>query len=146
MKGFDLHSGVLGFQCSGGSLCESATQLAEIWAEQFSLNVWWATRVEINSAIARLDRSRELSLAAKLNAFEYLADLQRTWNEIAPTDDVRQLALALLRNYPLRAADALQLAAALVWCRERPAGRTFICADARLCEAAALAGFTVLAP
>ena len=98
------------------------------------------------AAIARLDRSRELSLAAKLNAFEYLSDLSRTWNEISPTEDLRQLASSMLDQYPLSAADSLQLAAALIWCRNRPAGRTFLCADDRLCDAAAEAGFTVLRP
>lgn len=56
------------------------------------------------------------------------------------------MAVAVLELYTLRAADSLQLATALVWCRNRPAGRIFICADDRLCDAAAQAGFTVLRP
>jgi hypothetical protein len=43
-----------------------------------------------------------------------------------------------------RAADTLQLAASLVWCRERPVGRSFVCLDARLREAAVREGFSVL--
>jgi uncharacterized protein len=70
----------------------------------------------------------------------------KDWYEVSPSNAVREQAEVLLHTYPLRAADSLQLAAALVWCRDRPAGRTFICADDRLCEAATRAGFTVLSP
>ena len=37
-----------------------------------------------------------------------------------------------------------KLAAALVWCKEQPRGRLFVCCDARLVEAATKAGFDVL--
>jgi hypothetical protein len=44
----------------------------------------------------------------------------------------------------LRALDSFQLAAALVWCKEMPRGRQFVCCDVRLAEAATKAGFDVL--
>jgi hypothetical protein len=50
----------------------------------------------------------------------------------------------LLGLHPLRAADSLQLAAALVWVDRRPLGRPFICLDSRLREAARREGFTAL--
>jgi predicted nucleic acid-binding protein len=75
-----------------------------------------------------------------------LVSLEREWQEIVPSDQIRDLARVALADHPLRAADALQLAAALVWCRERPKGRPFLCADDRLCEAADKAGFSVLRP
>jgi hypothetical protein len=53
-------------------------------------------------------------------------------------------ALRLLGVHPLRAADALQLAAALILVRDDPAGRAFVCLDERLREAALLEGFRVL--
>jgi hypothetical protein len=62
---------------------------------------------------------------------------------VEPTDDVRIHALRVLRLHPLRAADALQLAAAIVWCRARPYGAAFVCLDDRLRGAAAREGFTV---
>jgi predicted nucleic acid-binding protein len=102
--------------------------------------------VEIRSAIARLDRSGKLPPAAKVNAFEALQSLSDRWNEISPSEELRLRAGRLVHAYPLRAADALQLAAALVWCRERPKGRTFLCADDRLSDAAERAGFAVLRP
>lgn len=43
----------------------------------------------------------------------------------------------------MRAADAAQLAAALVWCRERPKQRPLVCFDERLRAAATAVGFSV---
>jgi len=72
--------------------------------------------------------------------------LRGSWYVTVPVDEVRDRAEVLIHQYRLRAADSLQLAAALVWCRNRPKGRTFLCADDRLCEAAADAGFSVIKP
>lgn len=74
-----------------------------------------------------------------------LRALAEDWTEIAPRDVVRSLAGELLDSYPLRAADSLQLAAALVWCRQRPTGRAFLSSDQRLLSAAAAVGFAVIA-
>jgi hypothetical protein len=49
-----------------------------------------------------------------------------------------------LRAHPLRAADALQLAAALMWCDEAPTGETLVCLDDRLRDAARREGFAIL--
>jgi hypothetical protein len=54
------------------------------------------------------------------------------------------VALRLLRNHPLRAADALQLAAALIASEETPQTLEFICLDDRLALAARREGFTVI--
>jgi len=62
---------------------------------------------------------------------------------MAPTDKLARGARNLLERYPLRAADALQLAAALEWCEGKPAGNVFLTFDRRLGEAAGLAGFTL---
>jgi predicted nucleic acid-binding protein len=77
-------------------------------------------------------------------AIKALEVLRRKWHEISPSDDVRQTAEWLLRLHPLRAADALQLAAARVWCGNYPRGRVFICADIRLLDAADKEGFNVI--
>jgi hypothetical protein len=53
-------------------------------------------------------------------------------------------ALRLLGVHPLRAADALQLAAALILVRDNPAGRELVSLDERLRESALLEGFRVL--
>ena len=63
---------------------------------------------------------------------------------LAPSDEVRHRAGRLLATHPLRAADALQLAAALVWSEEQPLGEVFVSLDDRLREAARREGFALL--
>jgi len=46
--------------------------------------------------------------------------------------------------HPVRAGDALQLAAALAWSDEPPQGSGFVCLDDRLRTAAQAEGFAVL--
>lgn len=104
---------------------------------------WWATAVEGRGAFVRLQREGLLSDAAFQVSCERLSVLLSTAKEIAPSDNLRELALRQLERFPLRAGDALQLAAALVWCRERPRGRWFVCDDQRLAAAAKAAGFAV---
>jgi len=70
--------------------------------------------------------------------------LSRAWREVLPDDEVRDLAAQALDKYSLRAADSMQLAAALVWCEQRPPRRNFICGDKRLALAASAVGFSVL--
>jgi len=53
-------------------------------------------------------------------------------------------ACRLLDIYPLPASDSLQLAAAFIWCHQRPDGHKFISNDKRLSEAARAAGFSVV--
>lgn len=108
--------------------------------------VWWGTIVEITSAIFRALRLGELIGGDARIAMTRLDQLQSSWHEILPLDDIRRLAINLLasESLALRAADSLQLAAALRWCGERPRGRIFVCDDRRLGEAAELMGFRLL--
>lgn len=66
------------------------------------------------------------------------------WVEIEPSDEVRTLAVSLLKKHQLRAADSLQLAAALVWCNSYPKDRAFVCDDGKLLAAAEKEGFNVI--
>ena len=63
---------------------------------------------------------------------------------ILPSDMLRARAERLIGAHPLRAADALQLAAALAWCEEQPWNEAFVCLDKRLRAAARQEGFSVL--
>jgi predicted nucleic acid-binding protein len=123
---------------------ESTSRHAEAKLRQFMPVVWWASTVEVHSAIARLHRLGRLKDVEKTGALSRLSVLSRGWREILPSDSLRALAVRLLDSYELRAADRLQLSAALIWCQERPARRTFISADQRLSKAAVAAGFSVL--
>jgi hypothetical protein len=70
--------------------------------------------------------------------------LSQACREILPTDEVRELATQLLDSYFLKASDGLQLAASLIWCKNKPAKRDFISGDRRLSGAARSAGFSVI--
>src|SRR5688572_11920497 len=82
--------------------------------------VWWATSVECASAIARLERDGALEPRSANEAVDRLNRLAEGWHEVDASDAVREAALRFLRVHPLRAADALQLAAAFVAAERRP--------------------------
>jgi hypothetical protein len=105
--------------------------------------VWWGTPLEARSAFARLVREGQITAEERATAVRLLAQLRVAWNEILPTEKVRSLAEELPDTHGLRSADAAQLAAALVWCRERPKQRSLVCFDTRLRMAAAACGFSV---
>jgi hypothetical protein len=105
------------------------------------LVVWWGTPVECASAIARVARDGALTSRDETTALDLLRTLERSWHEILPTTPVRQTAQRLLRVHPLRAADALQLAAALAWAAGDPLGLCLVTRDDRLADAARREGF-----
>ncbi len=106
--------------------------------------VWWATRVECQSALGRRLRESATAKTAVRDARRVLNALAKQWSEVAATEAVRKRAERLLGVHSLRAADALQLASAMVWTREDPSGHGFVCLDDRLAEAAQKEGFLVL--
>jgi predicted nucleic acid-binding protein len=108
------------------------------------LLVWWGTPVECVSAIARRERSGDLGIAAASAALDRLRALEQSWVEVSPSTALRRTALRLLRTHPLRATDALQLAAALVAAEQDAASLGFVCLDERLASAAQREGFDVL--
>jgi hypothetical protein len=69
--------------------------------------------------------------------------LRDSWSEITPTMRVRDIAEALPMTHSIRAADALQLASALVWTNEKPRNKPFVCFDKILIAAARSQGFAV---
>ena len=109
-----------------------------------ALVAWWGSIVEAYSTLARLRRDKILSSEDEAEALAVLSELADAWTEIEPSDDIREITRRLLQNYPLRAADSLQLAAAVVWSGKTPKGHHFVCLDARLREAAVKEGFTIL--
>jgi hypothetical protein len=105
--------------------------------------VWWGSTIECASAIARLHRENHLTDEEELTVRGLLSTLQSSWFEMQAGETLRDLALRLLRLHPLRAADALQLAAAIEWIGS-PAAGEFVTLDARLAHAAQREGFTTL--
>jgi hypothetical protein len=71
-------------------------------------------------------------------------DTAHARHEIEPSEIVRESALRFLRVHPLRAADALQLAAAFTASERRPASLQVVTLDERLADAARKEGFTLV--
>jgi predicted nucleic acid-binding protein len=105
--------------------------------------VWWASEVECASAISRLERDGALDAAAVDEAFDRLKRLGEGWHEIEPNDAVREAAVRFLRVHVLRAADALQLAAAFVAAERRPSSLEIVTLDEHLAAAARKEGFVL---
>jgi predicted nucleic acid-binding protein len=105
--------------------------------------VWWATQVECVSAVARVERDGGGDPQSVEESLARLAKLARAWVEIEPSDHVRTTAQRLLRVHPLRAADALQLAAAVAAAEGHMSSLSFVSLDQRLVDAARREGFPV---
>ncbi len=121
----------------------SATTASLLGSDR-EVTLWWASPVECRSALYRQHRHDKLSVRLLNEALVRLKDLLEDADFIAPTTGLRERAGRLVAAHPLRAADALQLAAALVWCDEAPQGNPFVCLDDRLRDAARREGFAVL--
>ncbi len=124
---------------------EETSDRAARYYEAFpELVVWWGASVECASALARLERDGALEARDIAQAYKQLQILQSTWNEVQPLDTVRAAAQRLLRLHNLRAADSLQLGAALVVADHRPKAWEFVCLDTRLAAAADREGFGIV--
>jgi uncharacterized protein len=106
--------------------------------------IWWGTPIEIASALARLERENSLTANEVSSALSKARQLADSWHEIVPSDAVRRTAERLLRAHPLRAADSLQLAAALIAADHDASTLEIVCLDERLTSAARREGFAVI--
>lgn len=123
--------------CAG----HSATPRVVTLYKTYRIVVWWATPVELASALARRARMGLLSSGDWTKARRFASRLHKEWRVIEPSVRLRERAIQLVSKYDLRGADALQLAAGLEWCDEDPNGVTFLTADQRLRQTASQAGF-----
>jgi predicted nucleic acid-binding protein len=112
-------------------------------AARAGIVTWCLSAVEIASAVERRAREGALDAEGRAQALANLALLVDAWTEVTAVPAVRERAYRLLATHTLRAADSLQLAAALVAVGDRPARHDFICGDPRLREAAAREGFRI---
>jgi predicted nucleic acid-binding protein len=118
--------------------------LSELLAEDNRVVVWWGTWIECSVTVSRLRREEILDDRGQEETRATLDDLTTDWQEVEPTSELRLLAMLVSKAHPLKAADALQLAAALRWCEGNTDGANFVCLDNRLCQAAENEGFDVL--
>jgi predicted nucleic acid-binding protein len=115
--------------------------MEKLLARDGEIVTWWGTRVECPSALARLEREGHLAPPDAPAASKVLAEFRDACRDVVPSDIVRESVERIVRTHPLRAADAFQLAAALVASEHRPANLTFVSLDQRLSEAARREGF-----
>jgi predicted nucleic acid-binding protein len=124
----------------------STRRLRALAASDPDLLVWWGSGVEFVSALARLESApphsiREPPRSSSTDSTNWASG----WHEVDPSDIVRETATRLLRVHPLRAADALQLAAAFIAAEQRPASLEMVTLDDdRLADAARKEGFAVI--
>ena len=103
---------------------------------------WWGTSLECISAIARRHREGTPS-AIVAESYRRLEAMRAGWQEVHASESLHRTAVRLLKTHPLRAADALQLGAALVASNFEAHSAHFLTEDARLKQAAEKEGFVV---
>ncbi len=123
---------------------ENSGTLQRIAEEDSALAVWWGTLIECFSTIARLRREKIVSMEEEQAIRKNVMILSNLWTEILPGHELRITAANILLRHPLRAADAFQLAAALVWADRNPTDDYFVSLDTRLNQSALQEGFSVL--
>ncbi|MBM5811002.1 MAG: type II toxin-antitoxin system VapC family toxin [Gammaproteobacteria bacterium] len=116
----------------------------ELGPEPEAMYVWWGTRVEVAAALSRRARADQRAGQDWQRCHLALSRLAEGWREVLPNELVRDTAMRLLRRHELRAADSLQLAAALVASGDEPGGAEFVTLDERLRRAAGNEGFSLL--
>lgn len=126
-------------------LAEATTPAAQgALAADTGMAVWWGTSVECLAALARAERDHRLDRTAMSDAVAALRLVRSGWSEIDATTRLREIAERIVRTHPLRAADALQLAAASVAAEGQARDLPFVTMDDRLAVAAEREGFPVV--
>lgn len=107
-------------------------QMRETLLRDPAMLVWWGSLVECGAALGRLEREGSLTSREVNQAQLRLKELRQRWVEISPSDSVLDLTFRLTRLHPLKAADSLQLAAALLISKSTQAPLKFLSFDQQL--------------
>lgn len=99
--------------------------------------------VEVMSALARAERSGDITAQRRLAAERLFESIENKFTIIHSEQRVAEIARTLPAKHGLTTLDSLQLASALVWCKEYPKNKDFVTGDSRLSKAAESAGFRV---
>ncbi len=103
------------------------TTAAKILSRNFSEKfVWRECVVEVSSAFARLQRQGLIESLTRQRFEGRLIRLETKWNTIDGQERITELARTFPSVHGLKAMDSLQLAAALVWCKELPKNKDFV--------------------
>ncbi len=122
----------------------TSDRVREVHSADPAIATWWGTTVECVSALARLERDGAMTSAGLGSSITRVRRALTTWTQVQPSDDVREQAIRLLRVHPLRAADAIQLAAAIVASEFQPGTLEFVTLDKNQGAAADKEGFRVI--
>jgi predicted nucleic acid-binding protein len=100
------------------------------------------TYAETHAAFSRRTREGRLTReTTKRLALRFDRDWE-SYDIVVLSENVFRLARQMLYRHPLRSADAIHLASALLLARTSPRSSwSFVCADGRLCDAAKSEGF-----
>ena len=128
-------------------VAERSSSRVERWLrEDPNVIVWTLSRVELFSSLARRRREEPRSESSLLAARRDLLSTWEQWSEVTSVEVVRRHAERVVETHPLRAADALQIGAALVASENIPSTLEFVTLDRNLANAAEREGFVVLGP
>jgi predicted nucleic acid-binding protein len=118
--------------------------LNELLMQDTDMVVWWGTWIECSVTVSRLGCEGRLDENGQEETRAALDSMSMDWLEIEPTGELRLLAMLVSKTHSLKAADCLQLAAALRCCEGNTDGVDFVCLDNRLRQSAEDEGFDVL--
>jgi uncharacterized protein len=117
----------------------------ERWiAKDAAVVAWTLTPVELVSALRRLVRDGALAEQGAREAEGLARELIARAHIVSDVERVKTTTIRVLRVHALRAADALQLGAALAWSDGHAEGAILHTFDKRLAEAASREGFHVI--
>jgi uncharacterized protein len=122
----------------------SSAEVRSWQAEDAGITTWIMSRVEVISAIARKQREQPNLAPLWDRAIRHVHAMASRWTEIWDADAVRLHAERIVMIHVLRAADALQLGAAIVAADGDPQSLELVTLDRRFGEAARREGFPVL--
>ena len=123
---------------------EATAQVRDIYAKDPEVLTWVLSDVEVRSGIARLGRDGAMDQAELQTAVSRIEFFWETVHEIYLVEAVKPRAKRLLAVHALKAADAMQLGAALAGAYDNPLGWEFVCLDRSLGAAARREGFRVV--
>src|SRR5262245_49022609 len=121
-----------------------SSEMTSLLKADGEVTMWWGSPVECLSAIYRRHREAPISPAQLIDALRRLEVLVQDADTVLPSEELRRRTGRILAVHSLRAGDALQLGAALIWCEEEPVNESFVCLDERLRGAARREGFTMV--
>lgn len=123
---------------------KASASVRNLFDHDSELTVWALTEVEITSALWLQARIAQLADKGRSEAQRAMDEILVGASVVAELSPVIQRARRILATHSLRAADALQLGAALFACDDQPQTLPLVTLDDRLADAATREGFTVL--